>query len=1054
MVCSTMNLHPSPLRRALTAALCFIILHSSCRISRAADSPPPPADLRALLRDALFEEEATRDLPKAAAGYEALLAKWNEQRLIAAAALYRLAEVRRKQDRKDDAIQLYQRLVTEFADQNPHARLSRENLAALGAKEPAPGPAAGSAAGSAVSDEEAAAFARVQKLAVESPDLLTGKEFTTACEKGWLSVVKFLRGKGVKDSQDGIQAAAKSGHLAVCAELLTQPYTPQALRPAIKWAVMNNRSAVLRLLLEKGADTEVPPGTVPLLTVSILLGNQDSTDLLLQHQSAVLPANATTTPQFAAAKRANANLLQRLLDLGADATAGGSAPNTTDLTIDQGNPRPGNSNNTDPLRESPGSTPLHAAVASGSAECVSLLLKAKADPNATNDAGWTPLHGAAKQGNAALIELLLAAGAAPDGPAAKQGNDRQTPLWLAIESGKIEAVAALLKGKANPNVIYSDYTPLAFAVGRGDEKFRDAATALLLAHGADPTLAPGNAIREAPTLALKLQLLRGYQYPKLAAEAGVTLIFADGTVSSLASRRTPDEQPASLPTLLLTWHDAGGWNPPPTATPDWSVLRLFRKGADGKMAGTLIPIKAGTDFPALQWGDVVEVVSASTSGLSPRSTAAPTPDYPNRRIVPPTPGGSHQDTGLPPETLAILRSTQTVRVTLKSGDFTRDLTLRGILRVYDPSTTEAPLISTGTLVPLIFGDQAGMVKIERTPARGGGIVEWSAGSGQSGTALPEEGDIITFTPDPKLDSRSVGLRIPGHPGRWANTGDDQNPTLFQFLADFYGPLPFFQVLDAVAKYSDTPTPRAAALKALTADDLLSNLIRSGGPVSTRPYLPWPDWSSVKIRRMVKSTSRKLELVDGKGDTTVYSLGEPETINLLAAMAAVPADALPEVARKLDIPLKPGDEVELAPLKDRPGGPWPGFDEATIRLFQKALVTNVTFSDDTGQFRRVTLQWLPPRWVPTPAGVLPIPDGDATDGRVHWLRARDLVNSAAPGYNVARLTRDGETHQERDPRVVSEYFLRPGDTLFLAKSPAPSNTRPATIIQPTISGARQ
>ena len=109
-------------------------------------------NLSTLLRDALFEEEATRDLTKAAAGYEALLAKWTEHRQLAASALFRLAEVRRKQDRKDDAIKLYQRLLTEFADVEPQAKLSRENLVGLGAKDPAPGTSPATAAGPAAND--------------------------------------------------------------------------------------------------------------------------------------------------------------------------------------------------------------------------------------------------------------------------------------------------------------------------------------------------------------------------------------------------------------------------------------------------------------------------------------------------------------------------------------------------------------------------------------------------------------------------------------------------------------------------------------------------------------------------------------------------------------------------------------------------------------------------------------------------------------------------------------------------------------------------------------
>ena len=87
-----------------------------------------------LLRDSLYEEEATRDLTKAAAGYEALLAAWNEVRPTAAAALFRLAEVRRKQDRKEEAVGLYERLLREFPEMEVQGRMARENLAALGVR--------------------------------------------------------------------------------------------------------------------------------------------------------------------------------------------------------------------------------------------------------------------------------------------------------------------------------------------------------------------------------------------------------------------------------------------------------------------------------------------------------------------------------------------------------------------------------------------------------------------------------------------------------------------------------------------------------------------------------------------------------------------------------------------------------------------------------------------------------------------------------------------------------------------------------------------------------
>ena len=119
----------------LLAVFLFTILPEH---ATAQETPPAPGarpDTAQLLREALFEEQGVRDFDKAAAGYDKVIAAYDAERALAATALYRLAEVRRAQNKKDQAAVLYQRLLTEFPLHDPLARLSRENLASLGVKE-------------------------------------------------------------------------------------------------------------------------------------------------------------------------------------------------------------------------------------------------------------------------------------------------------------------------------------------------------------------------------------------------------------------------------------------------------------------------------------------------------------------------------------------------------------------------------------------------------------------------------------------------------------------------------------------------------------------------------------------------------------------------------------------------------------------------------------------------------------------------------------------------------------------------------------------------------
>ena len=76
-----------------------------------------------------------------------------------------------------------------------------------------------------------------------------------------------------------------------------------------------------------------------------------------------------------------------------------------------------------------GSTPLHQAASSGTAQTIQALLDAGADPNSPQHNGATPLHTAAQFGTPESIKMLLAGGA--DFMARDKSSDA-TPLWIKV----------------------------------------------------------------------------------------------------------------------------------------------------------------------------------------------------------------------------------------------------------------------------------------------------------------------------------------------------------------------------------------------------------------------------------------------------------------------------------------------------------------------------------------------------------------------------------------------------------------------------------------------
>src|SRR5260370_33708653 len=103
-----------------TFTLMAALLLGLAQFSPAADS------LNETLQKGLFEEEANHNLEAAIQAYQAVVQHTDEQRKLAATAVFRLGECYRKLGRTNEAAAQYERILRDFADQPSLAALSRQ----------------------------------------------------------------------------------------------------------------------------------------------------------------------------------------------------------------------------------------------------------------------------------------------------------------------------------------------------------------------------------------------------------------------------------------------------------------------------------------------------------------------------------------------------------------------------------------------------------------------------------------------------------------------------------------------------------------------------------------------------------------------------------------------------------------------------------------------------------------------------------------------------------------------------------------------------------------
>lgn len=583
---------------------------------------PADDDAKALLQQALFAEEAEQKLDEAAAGYQKLISQFDAQRTYAVAAIYRLAEVRRKQQRNDEAAKLYQRILAEFPDAVPQARLSKENLSAMGiAANPAdrtpPAP---------LDPEEEKELRRLTMLAENSPERAWHRSsLTTAASKDWLRVEEWLLDYAAANKLDTTEeleraliSAAHAGNLDSCELLAARGADVKKASSELAGAIVDNRDHIAKWLVDNGADINAI-GRAQLHTLLSTARREPR----LAGSTRPSPQTFSThlTPLAAAVVVDDKVWVDRLLKLGADA----------DFEVGDG-----------PAR-GPSLSALSAACGKNYAPLVRRLLALGADPNSTDSLfekyayllrrpetsgrRWTPLHYGA--GDSEIVAALLKAGANA------QAADLLgvTPLHCACHHGDLESIRLLLEAGADANALGAierqvlssasaiksrgELTPLMIASLYPDEETFVGMADLLVKHGADVHLkspAGFDVFDYCSKPANRAHLVRKYLYQdQLAKKQVLTVAFPEAmTFAEIAKPEDSRGNPPTLVDLLLDWDNS--FKIPLLASPSiskgfrWNLPVVYRTDAAGKTTATSVNLMRAGNLPDLHWGDLIEIV--------------------------------------------------------------------------------------------------------------------------------------------------------------------------------------------------------------------------------------------------------------------------------------------------------------------------------------------------------------------------------------------------------------------------------------------------------------